>query len=36
MTAEGLKNLVKEEEFAELAWLLRKGERPKVEELLWG
>jgi predicted cupin superfamily sugar epimerase len=34
MTAEGLKTLVTEEEFKELAWLLRKGERPKIEELL--
>jgi predicted cupin superfamily sugar epimerase len=34
MTAEELKRLVKEEQFAELAWLLRKGERPTVEELL--
>jgi predicted cupin superfamily sugar epimerase len=34
MTVEGLKNVVSEEEFAELAWLLRKGESPKVEELL--
>lgn len=34
MTVEGLKNLVSEEEFAELAWLLREGESPKVEVLL--
>ena len=34
MIAEALKHLVKEEEFKELSWLLRKGERPKVEELL--
>ena len=34
MTAEGLKRLVTEEEFKELAWLLRKGGRPKIEELL--
>ena len=33
MTAEALKNLVKEEELKQLAWLLRKGERPKVEDL---
>ena len=33
MTAETLKHLVKEEDFEELAWLLRKGERPKVEEM---
>lgn len=36
MTAENLKRLVSEEEFAELAWLLRKGEKPKLEELLGG
>jgi predicted cupin superfamily sugar epimerase len=34
MRAEGLKRLVTEEKFKELAWLLRKGGRPKVEELL--
>ena len=34
MTAEALKKSVKQEEFAELAWLLRKGERPRVDELL--
>jgi uncharacterized protein len=34
MTAEELSRLVKEEEFAELVWLLKKAERPKVEELL--
>ena len=31
MTAEGLERL---EEFKELAWLLRKGGRLKIEELL--
>lgn len=35
MTTGGeLMTLVKEEEFEDLAWLLRKGERPKVEHLL--
>jgi predicted cupin superfamily sugar epimerase len=34
MTAEGLERLVTEEEFKDLAWLLRKGGRPKIEELL--
>jgi uncharacterized protein len=34
MTAEGLKRLVAEGEFKELAWLLRKGERLRIEELL--
>jgi uncharacterized protein len=34
MTAEELMALVKEGEFGDLAWLLRKGERPKVEEPL--
>lgn len=34
MTAEGLKKLVTEKEFKELAWLLRKGGRPRIEELL--
>lgn len=34
MTAESLKRLVTEEEFKELAWLLRKEGKPGIEELL--
>jgi hypothetical protein len=34
MTQESLASLVTDEEAKNMAWLLRKGEQPKAEELL--